>query len=215
MGTSTTRHKNTGAESNSGLGDYPALPRSRGKKRATYGLLGVAVVGFVAVLAIALAPSQVQEPGGDVASGGADGSGASEALAPTSTEPDAANSADAGPATEAEREAADARLAEAVASGWVPYAGDPASPEFVVPSPAWVDPGVNAVEEPERRRLVYDAPDGNLLGYHYLGTGFVPLGQESGFDAAQARVDRFGCDPMNDPDDSCKRSLEQELDEGP
>ena len=42
---------------------------------------------------------------------------------------------------------------------------------------------------------IYDSPDGNLIGYQLTSLGFVPLDRINEIDPAQARIDKYGCDP--------------------
>jgi len=81
-----------------------------------------------------------------------------------------------------EMQAADDKLRHQQARGWVPYAGDPAWPEVIVP-PAWTPAGLgshaNCTRPPQIDPLIsfsciYAEPNGQLIGYHLSNTGYVP-----------------------------------------
>jgi hypothetical protein len=82
--------------------------------------------------------------------------------------------------------------------GWVRYDLHPAVPIESVPNEAWVrlDPLGTPPEDAETLRTpVYDAPDGELIGYHYPRVGFVPpeVANSGDFDPRAAEEERWGC----------------------
>ena len=95
------------------------------------------------------------------------------------------------------------RLAAAGAPGWSPYGGTLLFPDYASEYPdidfgliGWVTAGGTSGE----RRPIYDTPEGDVIGYHYQHLGFVPLAEADTFDATAARIDKYGCDPIEDSD---------------
>lgn len=106
------------------------------------------------------------------------------------------------------------RLMEQRSAGWIPVAPDAGVPGIEMPSVVWVRAG-DGVAPPEYdpvnyRVPVYDEMDGLVIGYDYQKLGFVPLDiADSGhFDAAQARIDKHGCDLLADV--GCRQRLAEE-----
>ncbi len=86
------------------------------------------------------------------------------------------------------------RLMAQIERGWIPYQG------FVIGSgaegPLGVAPAGYKGEAPDFRMAIYDAPDGNIIGYDYAGLGFLPVdvADAGTFDATAARIAMYGCD---------------------
>jgi hypothetical protein len=119
--------------------------------------------------------------------------------------------------TPSEVAAADAKLKEQMANGWVPFGGASGVNGATVPSSAWVkwDPHPDPRSLPADGRVaVYDAPNGNIVGYNFPALGYVPKATvDSGrFDPAQARIAKFGCDPK--ADDACRERLSRQVANG-
>jgi hypothetical protein len=109
--------------------------------------------------------------------------------------------------TPAQAEQAQQQLAQQQATGWVPYAASPGVPGVQVPTSAWLGGLSNnaipfdAKAVGDQLRLpVYDSPNGKMIGYYYLGLGYIPAAMASDptFDAAKARVAKYGCDIETD-----------------
>lgn len=175
--------------------DYVGAPPSKTPSYRKLLVVAILVISAVVVVA-ALALSRRS------------GEGTTTAAAPPAV-PDA--QAAGKPLTAAE---GDALLKQQMAAGWVPYGAAPAMDGVTVPNPAWVryeahpDPK-NA--SPEGKLAVYDAPNGNLVGYNYSNLGYVPKGvaDNGQFDATQARIAKFGCDIKNDQECMRRKAEEQ------
>jgi len=145
-------------------------------------------------------------------------SSSSTSVAPAAVPPSVPDARTAGrPLTPQE---ADELLKQQMAAGWVPYAGAPAAGDAPPPlawQPYSANPRSADVETgPNGGQPVYDAPNGNVVGYHYTNLGYVSKAHaESGqFDPAQARIAKFGCDPQGDPACRDRLALEQMKKEG-
>jgi hypothetical protein len=96
------------------------------------------------------------------------------------------------------------RLEEQRAAGWIPVSPDPVIEGVEVPSIVWMRAGDSVAPlefDPQQLRVpVYDEMDGVVIGYDYQRLGYVPLAvADSGeFDAARARIDKYGCDLLLD-----------------
>lgn len=90
--------------------------------------------------------------------------------------------------------------------GWDRYGVHPIIDGTPVPDVAFVEAQWE-FPEPEFRAPVYDAPDGNQIGWHYSHLGFLTLEQAADgiFDAATARVEKYGCDIQLDID--CRQGV--------
>lgn len=109
-------------------------------------------------------------------------------------------------------EEGDALLQQQMAAGWVPYGGVSAVQGVEVPAGAWVKfEALPKSESVDGRIPVYDAPDGQVIGYAYSNLGFVPkeIAESGQFDAAQARIAKFGCDIKTDQE--CRSRLAEAL----
>ncbi len=108
------------------------------------------------------------------------------------------------PSTEdaAKARSADERLQQQFADGWVPYEPSVLLGGSAAPAAAWVH--VEADGRPivgaDGAIEVRDHPDGDVVGYAVPGAGYVDLahaGQMSDV-AAEARIERYGCDHVVD-----------------
>jgi hypothetical protein len=95
---------------------------------------------------------------------------------------------------------------QTVGAGWVRYGGAPAQPSGSTPQDAWIErptlgsSTLAALRDGAERLEVRDQPGGgSIVGYDYVGLGFVSLAEAPGFDARAARVSRYGCDFLLDP----------------
>ena len=107
--------------------------------------------------------------------------------------------------------AANRREAELAASGWVAWSIEPVVPVTkALPqvgylhtgpgvSPPLGSPTPTVAPSPDGlpRSAMYDKPDGTLLGYYYVGLGFVPVetADAPGFDAGPLYTQRGICVP--------------------
>jgi hypothetical protein len=167
--------------STSGLTSSPYVsPASAARRRAPVlalvAVLGMALVGLAAWAAM-----------------GASDQGSSEDVASVSSEGSTTTSVDD------ELQVANDVLEAQLAAGWVPAAFEPGATAVEVPEEMWVRMDAESIAppdlDPELRRVpVYDAPDGQVIGYNYLSLGFIPLDMADDFDGAAARVARYGCD---------------------
>ena len=106
---------------------------------------------------------------------------------------------------------ANADLDAQLRSGWVRWEG--AEGYFVgelAPKGSYKPTGGNEASNPlvdADRTPVYDAPNGTVVGFNYNSLGWVSLERSQGFDAAKARVEKNGCDPVLD--EVCNQRLAQ------
>lgn len=161
------------------------------------------VIGLIALAVVALAIVWLAGSGSSSTSTTSD---VSPQAAPAQSQP-----------SPSEVAAADAKLKEQMANGWVPFGGAASIDGSTVPNPAWVKwdahPYPKSVPA-DGRMAVYDQPNGNIVGHGYPALGYVSKATvESGkFNPGQARIAKYGCDPK--ADDACREKLSQQVANG-
>jgi hypothetical protein len=88
-------------------------------------------------------------------------------------------------------------LPEPAASEWRSYRGAAVFQTGLPPEEAWIRSGPTSDTVPSE---VYDAPEGNLVGYDYEKLGFVSVATAESpvFDPVGLRLAIYGCDPVLD-----------------
>lgn len=117
--------------------------------------------------------------------------------------------------TAQEQAEAERRLAQQIASGWVPWTINSVVPAEGLPQIGFMHTatgqpdavsvaGLDVAQSPDGRPRapVYDKPDGKVLGYYYVNLGFVPaaVADAPGFDVAPLFKAAGRCAPN---DQSC------------
>lgn len=110
--------------------------------------------------------------------------------------------------TKEEIAAAEEKLAAQIEAGWVPFEPSPAIEGAFVPADLWipidltqVNPaGLNDAPEAQGAVPVFDAPDGNIVGYEFIDAGYVGKEELAGFDleAAKERQRQRICASLNE-----------------
>lgn len=117
-----------------------------------------------------------------------------------------------GPTARSEAELRSSQAADIAASeadrafGWGKFRAQRPTGEWVC---GWIRLE-NVLEDPAGYlaagggRPVYDAVDGDVIGYSYIYLGFFDkdVAESPSFDARQLRLERYGCDPLLD--ETCK-----------
>jgi len=106
---------------------------------------------------------------------------------------------------------ADADLKAQYDAGWLRYDGaEGYVPGELGPKGSFMPTGATealSLGIDADRTPVYDAPNGTVIGFNYNDLGWVSLERSQGFDAAKARVEKNGCDPVLD--EVCNQRLAQ------
>lgn len=154
---------------------------ARRRKRSRTGLVAVAAATVaIAGLGIVAVAQSSEQPAAEV----------------SVAAPPAQISVEQAQPTQEEIEAANRRLDEQIASGWLPYSGVSAiKGKPNAPEGSWWP--ADAVPAGDDGRIpIYNNPDGDVIGYYFSNLGFVALDDLDGFDARTERIQTFGCDTL-------------------
>jgi len=154
---------------------------ARRRKRSRPALVAVvAATVAIAGLGVVAAVGSSEQPASEV----------------TVAAPPSQTGADRAQPTPEEIEAANRRLDEQIASGWLPYSGASAiEGKSSAPEGSWWPAG--AIPSGDDGRIpIFDEPDGEVIGYYFSNLGFIALDDLDGFDARAERIKTYGCDTL-------------------